>query len=155
MNDDDLSALRRYGYTDDEIMAARAEACYLSPEQLAEAREAVAIASARYPTLTADGVTSGEPLLRTLNYDEAYIQVATAIAYLRCCKPAKRATLNSYWLKHLAEDWGKAQGLSGYVANGALIAAAVYLQFPTSRGAWKSLNVLVGVRKASLPEVGA
>jgi hypothetical protein len=146
-----VSDLRRF--TDDELMAVLGDVGYLfTADELAEARQAVAFAVNRYPTLTANGVTSGEPLEHTLDYDEAFIQVATAIAYLRRCTATKKATLNSYWLKHRAEDWGKAQGFSSYVSNGALIAAAVYLEFPTGGRIDNSLNVLVGVREASLPE---
>lgn len=139
-------------FTDEELIAILGDAGYLlSPDQLAEARQAIGVALNRYPTLTAYGVTSGEPLVLTLDDDEAYVQVATAIAYLRGCTPAKKPTLNSYWLKHRAEDWGKAQGFSSYVSNGAFIAAAVFLEFPASQ-IEKSLNVLVGVEKGSLPE---
>lgn len=100
--------------------------------QLAEAREAVAVAVARYPFLTADGVNNPEPLRHKLDYDLAFMQVATAIAFLRRCTPTVRTKLSSYGLKHDAERWGATQpGLSPYVSNGALIAAAVYLGFPT------------------------
>jgi hypothetical protein len=77
-------------------------------------------------------------------------QVATAMAFLAQFRPTKRGTYSSYYLKHAAERWGGRNGLSGYVSNGALIAAAFclglvideYLScFPTSP------NAKIGISK--------
>lgn len=131
----------------------------VTAEQLAEAREAVAAATKRYPTLTANGVDGDTECVTPLISERGLEQVATAIAYLRLCTPTKQAKLKSYGLKHLAEAWGATQGLSPYVSNGALIAAAVYLGFPTRPDCYcfgvyvgPGLNLLVGVAKSSLPE---
>jgi hypothetical protein len=58
-------------------------------------------------------------------------QVAAADAFLRECVPARRTSdasvCNSYFLKHLAEDWHRSRGEHEYVSNGALIMAALRL----------------------------
>jgi hypothetical protein len=58
-------------------------------------------------------------------------EVATAIAFLRRFKPTKtvRSGVRSYALKHSAEIWGRRNGMAGYVSQGELIAAALYLGF--------------------------
>jgi hypothetical protein len=55
-------------------------------------------------------------------------EVETALAYLRQLRPTKQANVNSYYLKHRAESWGDRNGMSSYVSNGALIAAAIRLE---------------------------
>jgi hypothetical protein len=54
---------------------------------------------------------------------------------------------HSYGLKHLAEDWGRAAGLEPYVANGELIAAALYLGFTVTLDPGTP-NAFIGVRTA-------
>jgi hypothetical protein len=55
-------------------------------------------------------------------------EVATCIAFLRQCQPTTKPKLSSYRLKHAAERWG-----NRYVTNGALIAAASYLNLKIVR----------------------
>jgi hypothetical protein len=116
--------------------------------QRTEARTAVAAALARYPTLRPNGLDASD----RSSLDRHAEEVATAIAYLRCCRPKQTPDINSYWLKHRAEGWGKGHGLAPYVCNGALIAAAVYLGFPLRR---RNLNALVAVQVRSLPAASA
>jgi hypothetical protein len=71
-------------------------------------------------------------------------QVATAIAFLRQCRKVKKPNRHSYGLKHAAERWGGSNGRHPYVANGALIAAALYLGF-IIKTVPKDLNVFVAV----------
>lgn len=76
-------------------------------------------------TIGRDGIGDPEP-------PEA-AQVATAAAFLRLLSPTRSATPQSpgsYGLKHDAERWGRVNGMQPYVANGALIAAAVELGYP-------------------------
>src|SRR5437879_415103 len=54
-------------------------------------------------------------------------QVQTAVAYLRQFRPTARGTYSSYDLKHRAERWGGKLGMSSYITNGAMIAAALLL----------------------------
>jgi hypothetical protein len=59
--------------------------------------------------------------------DEAQVQVAREFIRNSCLK---RKVFNrrhtSYFLKHVAEDWAKAQGKAvTYISNGAFIAAAI------------------------------
>lgn len=123
-------------------------------EQLAEAHDAATAATTRYPTLGPNGLRANDC---TLHYDAGYMQIATALAFLRCCARTKRATTNSYWLKHTAERWGEGCGLSSYISNGALIAAAVYLDFTIQRcrssfgrPVLDSPNVFIGISNRSL-----
>jgi hypothetical protein len=78
-------------------------------------------------------------------------RLATAAAFLRLLRPTKGAgprSPSSYWLKHLAERWGEANGLSPYVNNGELILAAVALGLRVHWGG--GLNVGIGVRLEDL-----
>jgi hypothetical protein len=98
-----------------------------------EARIAVAKALALLPTLTPSGIgaPAGEFDLK---------EVATAIKFLRQCRPAIKPRFSSYGLKHVAERWSRR-----YVSNGALIAAAVYLDLKISPPIAGFPNVLVAV----------
>jgi hypothetical protein len=65
--------------------------------------------------------------------------VATALHFLDC-GPVLRGDLgnrrkwcSSYWLKHRAEDWGGRLGFERYIANGDLIAAAIWRGVPIRR----------------------
>ena len=50
-------------------------------------------------------------------------QVVTAIEWLRDGNLRKHRGVGSYGLKHQAERWGREQGLSYYVSNGAMLIA--------------------------------
>jgi hypothetical protein len=59
--------------------------------------------------------------------------------------------LSSYQVKHEAERWEQAQGRASYISNGALIAAAVYLDIPVQPlHAGCSPNAAIGVSRRSL-----
>ena len=68
-------------------------------------------------------------------------RVAVAMLFISmACKPTRKPAYSSYSLKHCAERWGKAVGLTPYIANGELIAAANHLgcqirQHPTGPNA--------------------
>ena len=108
----------------------------LTPEDV------IAAALRRWPHLSANGFTDDRP--RPLRPEE----VATAVAFLQQCDPIRTPLISSYGLKHSAERWGEALGLSNYVSNGALIAAAHALGFPMGRP--EGLNVRIGVSRRSL-----
>jgi hypothetical protein len=77
-------------------------------------------------------------------------EIETAIAFLRRFKPTKRGTYNSYFLKHEAERWGRRNGMSAYVSNGALIAAALSLGLAIDEylNCWPtSPNAKIGISK--------
>ena len=106
-----------------------------------EATKAIEMAKALLPTLTADGIGAGAvvngryrtvfsgPVFEEDRRQFSVACVATAIAFLRQCRHTKIPNLNSYGLKHAAERWGMCHGMESYVANGDLIAAAIFLGF--------------------------
>ena len=98
-----------------------------------EAKIAVIKARALLPTLTPSGIGSppGEFDLK---------EVVAAIAFLRQCRPTAKPKFGSYGLKHVAEHWARR-----YIANGSLIAAAVYLNLPMSEPIFGFPNVKIGV----------
>jgi hypothetical protein len=114
---------------------------------------AQAIRNARhwFPELSADGTRiaiRGAPL-QEIQPD----QVATAIEFLSMLAPTKTGRVDSYRLKHVAEDWGRHHELSRYVSNGALIVAALALDLVVEPCGplWRaSPNVMVGVLEKSV-----
>lgn len=77
-------------------------------------------------------------------------EIATAVAYLCRFRPTKRGTYNSYFLKHEAERWALRNGMSAYVSNGALIAAALTLGLVIDEylNCWPtSPNAKIGISK--------
>jgi hypothetical protein len=76
--------------------------------------------------------------------------VATAMAFLNRCRKTKKPTRGSYGLKHLAERWGRDNGLEPYITNGALIVAAVALGFKVIRQSSSDPNAVIGVHKCDL-----
>src|SRR5262249_43487705 len=91
-------------------------------------------------------ITSGPEFERARSQFSA-ARVATAIAFLRQCRPIKTPSLCSYGLKHAAESWGERNGLEGYVANGELIAAAVYLGLTLKPFEYDCPNVKIGISR--------
>jgi hypothetical protein len=128
----------------------------------AEARAAIEFAKAALPRLTIQGIGTIVPGLwrqvfggPEFDRDRATFStenVATAIAFLRRCIPIKVPTQCSYALKHAAERWGAAHGMSHYITNGEFIAAAAYLGFPIAEEP-RSLNVLIGVGVKQVQEL--
>ena len=108
--------------------------------QIIEAHKAIAHVSKKHPNLGGGGYDSPIPLT-----DDLVPEVACALAFLRLCRHVKATRAYSYALKHAAERWG-----GGYVCNGALICAALYMSLRVRRGDKKSLNAFVGV---SIPSV--
>jgi hypothetical protein len=68
--------------------------------------------------------------------------VATAFAFLAQCAKSKNLEGGSYGLKHAAETWGGFNAFSGYISNGALIAAAICLGFMVK---WHALGLNAGI----------
>ena len=123
---------------------------YMSAAYHAEVREAIARARAVFPRLGPNGLDA-EPFE---DFEGSDRHIATAIAFLRHITPTKTVTVSSYRLKHCAEEWGEVWGMSPYVSNGAVIAAAVYLGFVVTAGPM-SINADVGVSQTSLRVVRA
>lgn len=72
----------------------------------------------------------------------AYDQFDDAVRWLSAIPRRKAANRNagySYFLKHVVEDWS-----GSYIANGVLIAAALYLKFPIARCP-SGINCWIGV----------
>jgi len=95
-----------------------------------------------YPTLCSIGfgasnVTPRATLaehLRSLEAARAELvahreEIDLACAYLAHCSPTRTALMHSYGLKHRAEKWNYGAEDRSYVANGALIAAALMLGY--------------------------
>jgi transcriptional regulator with XRE-family HTH domain len=104
-----------------------------------EAQQAVLTALKQHPDLSLngfrydgfdkdpfDGAKSEHESRARLFSDDSLAQVATAIRWIDSVKKIKTYKCGSYGAKHRAEKWGRENGLASYVANGALIAAAVY-----------------------------
>jgi|GraSoiStandDraft_17_1057272.scaffolds.fasta_scaffold1341102_1 hypothetical protein len=90
------------------------------PTAIAEAKIAIATAKNECPYLTTEGTGAYQPFGHLVfsgpKFEEDRInfspeEVATAIAFLRRCRPTRAAKLCSYGLKHAAERWGKAAGM--------------------------------------------
>ncbi|WP_152033411.1 hypothetical protein [Bradyrhizobium sp. DOA9] len=77
-------------------------------------------------------------------------EVATAMAFLRRFHPTKKGTASSYWLKHEAENWGRKNGMSGYVSNGAMLIAALLLGFTVLPHRSPSPNAQIGLSKRDI-----
>ena len=107
------------------------------------------------PSLTAEGVAYRPRGRRDVDPRGAYAPlaaegVATAINFLLQCRPVASARLSSYGLKHAAERWGGRYGMASYIANGELIAAAIFLGLPIARVDPTSPNVAVAVGRQDL-----
>jgi hypothetical protein len=98
-------------------------------DYLREAAAAVAIAQGMFPLINPRGIGPYdhpyEPNQHSFNTDTGLIQVGTAIEFL--LEVGLEPQTSSYAAKHAAERWGKANDMSPYVSNGAMIAAALYL----------------------------
>jgi hypothetical protein len=118
---------------------------------IAEAITAIKMAKAAHPRLCCNGMGLGDNWrdIKAFEKDRNNLSpanVATAIAYLRQCRPAKRPIVSSYHLKHLAERWGRENGVQPYIANGELIAAAVFVGLKIGAPFQNYPNVGVAVR---------
>ncbi len=71
------------------------------------------------------------------------------MAFLRQMRRTMRPNTGSGTLKHHAEDWGRENGLCGYVSRGALIAAAQALGYSIKRIGCGG-DVEIGVRQCDL-----
>ncbi|MFC3444087.1 YozE family protein [Sphingobium rhizovicinum] len=104
-----------------------------------EAQQAVLTALRQHPDLSLngfrytgfdkdpfEGAKSEHESRARLFSDDSLAQIATAIRWIDSVKRIKTYKCGSYGAKHRAEKWGKENGLASYVANGALIAAAVH-----------------------------
>lgn len=104
-----------------------------------EAQQAVLTALRQHPDLSLngfryngldkspfDGAKSEHESRARLFSDDSLAQIATAIRWIDSVKKVKTHKIGSYGAKHSAERWGRENGLASYVANGALIVAAVH-----------------------------
>lgn len=98
-----------------------------------------------HPDLTLDGLAGDKRAnfkQRRAELLGASDQFAKAVAWLEQVPPRKTPNErdgHSYYVKHAAENWA-----GGYVSNGALIAAGLYLRFPW-RQCPSSVNIWLGV----------
>ena len=104
-----------------------------------EAHQAVLAALRQHPDLSLngfryngfdkdpfEGAKSEHDSRARLFSDDSLAQIATAIRWIDSVKKIKTYKCGSYGAKHRAERWGKENGLASYIANGALIVAAVH-----------------------------
>jgi hypothetical protein len=117
--------------------------------------QALSDAKIKFPKICADGTcigVRGAPFQAILPN-----QVDTAMEFLSQLTSTRTARTGSYQLKHVGEDWGKRQGLSRYVSNGAMIVAALALELPVEAAGkpWELFNpnCLIGVSAISVRRV--
>ncbi len=82
---------------------------------------AIKLALAKHRDLTPAGFGGGK------HGDFDHRQIETALAFLELCGSAPVPTYGSYTLKHVCEDWGAIFSRTPYIANGAIIVAAIAL----------------------------
>lgn len=127
----------------------------LTPDAI---RERITSLMVEYPDLTSGGwqylMRSGRRYCEAFGSDyrsemltDHFIaEVNTALIFLvtrrRLARPNLKVT--SYWWKHCAEGFGELVGLSSYVSNGAVIAAALIAGFPVARHK-NSPNCAIGI----------
>ena len=129
---------------------------------LTEAREALLFALETEPDLILNGYPyayRADEKFKRLQYihenraemfkDFSLEQIATALAWIDVTPKTKTPNHNSYAAKHAAERWGRENGLCPYVANGALIAAAIYRGVPVKR-LFGSPNAMLGLTTKSV-----
>lgn len=133
-------------------------------KQYQEAKNAVVAALSKHPGISLngfpyrgfnrdefEGLQSEHESRARLFSDDSLAQVATALAWIDAIKTTKTPKIGSYGAKHSAERWGRENGFSSYVANGALIVAAVYRDVPLKR-VKDSPNALLGLDPDPKPE---
>jgi hypothetical protein len=117
---------------------------------LREVADALEKAITAYPDLAPGGFDRKhapfKPDMQTL------VGISTSLAFKKQFSPSKTINIGSYSLKHMAEDWSDANDLSAYICNGALIVAAVALDFPVQRRR-DGLNAGIAVSRKSLKKV--
>ncbi len=117
---------------------------------LREVAEAYRKATIAFPDITTAGFdrtrTPFEPDTQTL------VGISTALVFLKQLEPSKVPNMGSYGLKHLVEDWSDVNEMSAYIANGALIVAAVGLNFPIRRRRG-GLNASIAISRKSLKKL--
>lgn len=92
---------------------------------------------AKYPMLTMEGVNA--PQGGSLLHSDALRQFELAVGWLQHCVRTKKPTQSSYKLKHTSENWTGA-----YCCNGAMIAAAIHLEFMTD------IDEMIGTRHPNI-----
>jgi len=106
---------------------------------------------AKHPDLCIDGLRYGStspnscytdarfPERRAMFLEPEYLpHIVTAYEYLNHFELYKR--VGSYGLKHLMENWGRANGLASYVTNGCAILAAILAGYQILRTSYPSPN---------------
>lgn len=129
-----------------------------------EAQQAVLTALKLHPDLTMngfryhgfdrdpfEGAKSEHESRARLFSDDSLAQIATAIQWIDSVKKVKTCECGSYGAKHLAERWGRENGLDSYVANGALISAAIHRKVLLRRTP-DSPNAELGLDPDPMPE---
>ena len=115
------------------------------------AAQAIQDARLKFPKLSADGTCIA---VRGAPFQEIVPdQVTTAMECLSQLDATKTGRVDSYRLKHVAEDWGRHHELARYVSNGALIVAALALGLVVEPcgPVWStSPNMMIGVAEKSV-----
>jgi hypothetical protein len=114
-------------------------------------QQAIEDATAEFSDLTDCGLNSaGKGNSRPIDPH----QVETSIMFLQLVEPSNSNRESSYWLKHVAERWGKNANDCPYITNGAMFVAAHAIGFPLRRPNEKETmgryNALIGVSKRNL-----
>jgi hypothetical protein len=115
------------------------------------AARAIQNAQYRFPTISADGTfiaIRGAPFQKIVRE-----QVSTATEFLSMLAATETGRVDSYRLKHVAEDWGRHHEMCEYVSNGALIVAALALELAVTPcgPSWStSPNCMIGVSEKSV-----
>lgn len=115
------------------------------------------MAIARHPGLCAVGFPAARRFvgcdIRADEHPIAPHEVADAIAFFELCTPA-RSPRCSYALKHEIEEWYRSRGFEICIANGAAVAAAIYVGLSVTPR-HRSLNGDVGVSTRRVCRVAA
>jgi hypothetical protein len=132
-------------------------------DYLERAEVAINLIRELYPTLGAFGwITSHWQADRTDPEPHPFNveQVATSMMFVEegPVKWTRAARWSSYEAKHVAEDWGKALGFSGYISNGNFIAGCLGVGISTRHPAGStnskvSLKFIVELQKSSRDEL--
>lgn len=127
-----------------------------------EAQRALVTALKKEPTLSLNGfpyayeddpfdvAKSDQESRARLFSDDSLAQIATAIAWIDAVKVTGKPRAGSYGAKHAAEKWGRENGYAPYVANGALLVAALFRKVPYKRVP-KSPNAQLGIDTNPMP----
>lgn len=80
-------------------------------------------------------------------------EIKTCAAFFARVGKVKSPNFSSYHLKHVAETFGKINGGSPYVSNGALIATAIALGYVVELSRHGGPNCAIGVSARDLAKI--